>query len=155
MKISSARRALDDCRYSLEWFRKEPVAEDFRLTLILCATMLRIVGHLIKKECDFNDDLKTINYSLWEVRKKDPLFSHFIDLFRNNLLKEYKSPVMFSSITQYGTNAHRMEYLITDGMYKDTDVRDLIAQSIEWWNAYIEELEAKAEPVEHVLTSNC
>jgi hypothetical protein len=135
-----SRRVLDDCKIALDKFNEEPSDIEFRLTLVTCISLLRLVGHVIKSEAS-ELGLSDQNHQLWEQEKSSDIFSQFINHFRNNILKEYKSPVGWSSITS--ENGHRMEYKVLDGFFKDRDIRDLIQDGINWWELYLAKLEVQ------------
>ena len=139
--VVRAKRALEDCRIALQRFENMPVADDFRLDLILCLTMLRVVGNVISREAAENGNpLAEANQTLWAIRSVDPIFQCFIEDFRNKVLKEYRACVGWSSIVS--EDGHRMEYLVTEGCYEGEDVRELIAIAIAWWEQYLADLEA-------------
>ncbi len=70
-----------------------------------------------------------------------PIFVNFIEEFRNNIVKEYRSPVRWV-IRRTPEDSHLWtDYLITAGYYKDRDLRGLIQEAIDWWEEYITELE--------------
>jgi hypothetical protein len=123
--IERARRPLQDCRFALQKFECEPVLEEFRMTLVLCLTLLRAVGHVLVSEAKEKPALKIAVDATWPSKKRDPIFSAFIEVFRNKVVKEYRASVKWASITPYD-GPHRMEYKISDGAYEDQDVRDVL-----------------------------
>ena len=133
-----SRRVLEDCEIAFGKFSSQPVASEFRLILVNCFALLRAIGHVAKNEAEDNGILFEVQ-KIWSQIKNDDLFIHFIDEFRNNVLKEYKSSVSWASITS--EKSHRMEYKINEGYYKNYDVRDLIKESIEWWKKYLDQIE--------------
>ena len=143
MKLIKSRIAIDDCKVALSWFEREPIAEEFRLILVLCLTMLRTVGYIIERECKSDEKLNIIQQHIWMRAKHDLIFLYFIKKFRDNVIKEFRAPVNWASITLYESKEHRMEYLISDYEYKGRDVRSIIEESIEWWIFYISKVEAE------------
>ena len=138
IEMTRARRSLADCELSLEKFLLKPIGDEFRLTLVTCFALLRAVGHVAKHEAE-EVGISSKSDAIWNQVKNDDLFVHFISAFRNNVLKEYRSPVKWASITSQDN--HRMEYLISEGFYDGRDVRDLIRDSIQWWSIFLDRLE--------------
>jgi hypothetical protein len=139
--LEKTRRAIEDCRLALNWFDRKPTGEDFRLTLFLCLTLLRAIGHIIQAEVKDDSNLNELSKKQFQLFKEEDLYKEFIVSFRNKVVKEYRSSVAWASITEQESKAHRMEYLITEGLYKDSDVRDMIEESIKWWESYVDKLE--------------
>lgn len=140
-----AKLVINDLELAITQFEKKPLDEDFRLTLVLCISLLRCVGNVIENESKINENLRVLNESLFASKKEDRLFKEFIKGFRDTLLKEYKASVGWASIEVYESKDKRVEYLIKDGFYVDRDVRDLLAEGAKWWKSYIEELEMLAK----------
>lgn len=141
MILEKTRRAIEDCRRALSWFDREPTGEDFRLTLFLCLTLLRAIGHIIQAEVKDDSNLNELSKRQFQLFKEEDLYKEFIVSFRNKVVKEYRSSVAWASITEQESKVHRMEYLITEGLYKDCDVRELIDKSINKWQDYVDKLE--------------
>ena len=139
IKMIKSRRVLADCELALEKFSLNPIASEFRLILVNCFALLRAIGHVAKSEAEEYGILYE-NKIIWNQIKNDDLFIHFIDEFRNNVLKEYKSAVSWASVTS--EENHRMEYLINEGFYKNHDVRELIQESVKWWRNYLDQIES-------------
>ena len=72
-----SRRVLDDCKIALDKFNEEPSDIEFRLTLVTCISLLRLVGHVIKSEAA-ELGLSDQNHQLWEQEKSSDIFSQFI-----------------------------------------------------------------------------
>lgn len=138
IKMTRSRRVLADCVLSLEKFISQPVSDEFRLTLVTCFALLRAVGHVAHNEAE-EIGISSKTSLIWSQVKNDDLFVHFINEFRNNVLKEYRSSVNWASITSQ--DGHRMEYLISEGFYNGHDVRDLMKESIKWWCNFLDRLE--------------
>ena len=139
--LHRSRRALDDCKAALNKFTENPSDIEFRLTLVTCISLLRLIGHVIESESS-ELGLSDLNIELWKQEKGSIIFTQFINSYRNNILKEYRSPVGWSSITS--ENGHRMEYRVLDGFFEGRDVRDLIQEVIDWWELYLTKLEVKS-----------
>ena len=92
IKMIRSRRVLADCELALEKFSLHPFASEFRLILVNCFALLRAIGHVAKNEAE-DYGIVCQNQNVWNQIKDDDLFIHFIDEFRNNVLKEYKSSV--------------------------------------------------------------
>ena len=139
--LVKTKTAIDDCKIALKYFDKEPAESEFRLTLILCLTLVRAIGNIIESEVKSNETMHKKNKEMFNEIKNNSLFLNFICNFRNLVLKEYCSSVSWASITACDTKEHRMEYLIKNGEFAGNDIRDLIKESIEFWEKYVEELE--------------
>jgi hypothetical protein len=136
-----ARRVLQDCKFALEKFESGPVIDEFRLTLVLCLTLLRSVGHVLKNEAQETTHLQVALDSTWPEKKRSPIFIEFIEEYRNKVVKEYRSPVRWVSHSSVEDNRSWMEYPITAGQYTGRDVREVIQEAIAWWEGYLVELE--------------
>ncbi len=140
MDFEKTKRVIADSKVALELFDKQPVAENFRLAVILNVTLIRAIGHILQNEISCDAKLVSINKELFTAKKDDEIFAHFIKEFRDKVLKEYISAVNWASITVQATKAHRMEYLITEGEFEGKDFIALVSRSIEWWEGYLTEL---------------
>ena len=136
--LHRSRRALSDCKVALDKFTENPSDVQFRLALVTCISLLRLIGHVIKNEAS-ELGFSGLNFELWEKEKNSIIFTQFINNFRNQILKEYKSSVGWSSITS--ESGHRMEYKVLSGFFEGRDVRDLIEEGISWWELYLSNLE--------------
>lgn len=141
MKTDKARRVLDDARTALEKFNQAPIDVEFRHLVVLCCTLIRAVGHVVETE---NEDNK-INHdklnSYYKDKIKDSeIFKNFIKSTRDTVLKEYTAYIGWASITTLNKD-HRMEYLVKEGEYKDKDFRDLMRESIEFWDNHLSKIE--------------
>ncbi len=112
------------------------------MTLVLCLTLLRSVGHTLVSEGKDSPILRAAMDSTWPTKSESPIFKYFITKFRNDVVKEYRSPVKWVSHHTPDDNRTWTDYPITSGHYKDRDVRDVIQEAIDWWEEYFVALEA-------------
>lgn len=128
-----AEIVLNDCRLALEKFDEQLIDDEFRLNLVLNLALLRAVGHCLNDELG-SKDTHYVN------KKEDRIYKEFICDFRNKILKNYKACVSWEVSSNIDSDTSKVNYLITDGSYKDKDVRHVIAEAIVWWEIYIAEL---------------
>jgi len=140
-----SKLVISDLELAIKQFEKEPIDDEFRLTLVLCVSLLRSVGNVLVNECLVDANLTLLNKRLFAKRKEDVLFKEFIKGFRDTLLKEYKAPVGWASIEVYINKEKRVEYLLKTGTFEGEDIRTLLQQGTDWWKKYILELEQSAE----------
>jgi len=110
VKTAKARRVLSDAKSALEKFNENPIDIDFRHLVVLCAVLIRAVGHVLDSEN--KDDAvarkKSVDYYKQHIEHSE-LFKSFIKSTRNSAIKEYTTYVNWASITAID-KSHRMEY---------------------------------------------
>jgi hypothetical protein len=74
-------------------------------------------------------------------KKQKQIFTDFIEEFRNRVVKEYRSAVGWRIEHDYGEGRDRVGYPITQGAFQGQDFPTVVNEAIDWWRAYIEELE--------------
>jgi len=79
----------------------------------------------------------------WTRWSQHPLFVHFIERFRNRVVKEYRSDVSYAHIAEIESGHRRVEFTVSDGFFAGRNVVALMAAAIEWWEAYIDVLDAR------------
>src|SRR5204862_6403140 len=91
-----ARATLADCEVAHELQKKEKKESvTWRPHWVLCLTLLRAVGHVLEN-ADGETDAKhraaiKQRWEEWKANKdENSIFWNFIEVERNNLLKEYK-----------------------------------------------------------------
>lgn len=139
VKVKRARRVLNDACSASLMFDKKPIDVEFRLSVVLNITLLRAVGNVIESENTGVNKVKSDDYFKIHIKNKK-IFKHFIERFRNDLVKEYVSKICWSSTTTLD-GKNRFEYLIQDGVYEGKDIRQLIKISIRFWKHHLNELE--------------
>ena len=141
MKTTKARRVLNDAALALKKFDESPSDVEFRHLVVLCSSLIRIVGHVLKQENEgvSEDNLLQIEYHKNNIANQ-LLFTDFIKQIRDSLVKEYSAEISWASITGLD-GSHRMEYLVNSGVYGGRDFRDLIAESIDFWNYHLTQIE--------------
>lgn len=141
VKTAKARRVLSDAKSALEKFNENPIDIDFRHLVVLCAVLIRAVGHVLDSEN--KDDAvarkKSVDYYKQHIERSE-LFKSFIKSTRNSAIKEYTTYVNWASITAID-KSHRMEYLFKGGENEGRDFRELMRESIEFWENHLTALE--------------
>jgi hypothetical protein len=107
---------------------------------------------LHKVDADSNADLKIAIKDWWQKLQNDksqhPIFFEFIELERNNILKEYELG-MFSGEVNVLISTTGESFTLTEtafcpmsyGAFEGEDCRDIALQAIEWWEAQIDVIE--------------
>jgi hypothetical protein len=141
MKTIKARRVLNDAVLALKKFEDHPSDVDFRHLVVLCSTLIRTVGHVLKDEnSDKNcDDTLQVEYFRTHISNQ-PLFTDFIKNMRDSLVKEYSADIGWASITGLD-GRHRMEYILKSGTYEGRDFRDLMNEAISFWDYHLFQME--------------
>ena len=140
MQISTEKshRVLNDAKEARFLFNDNPIGVEFRHAVVLNITLVRAIGHVVAKENNGSAGIKVQNYFIENI-KNEVIFKEFIETYRNEILKKYSSKINWASITDMDKN-HRMEYIIDDGHFKGVDFRDLIDDSIEFWEHHLNQI---------------
>ncbi|PUE23719.1 hypothetical protein [Limnohabitans sp. Jir72] len=137
VKTQRARRVLNDARFALEKFKENPIDVDFRHLVVLCCVLIRTVGDALKKENEEDKiNLKKQNDYYKKVISSDNLYTNFIKSSRDSIIHEYIARIEWESNTDLEKN-HSMEYLMKEGIFKGNDFRELVGQSIEFWEKHL------------------
>lgn len=91
--------------------------------------------------------------SQWEIKRKDKIFTEFIDNARNMTLKEFDftcvSSIQFSLVTEDGRQMITEEGIpicTEENIYfkdkLDKTIHQLIQDAIDWWDNYLNEIDA-------------
>jgi hypothetical protein len=128
---------------------------------VLCLTLLRTVGHVLRK-VDREADAKhraaiSAKWNEWKTyTEENCIFWDFIDAERNNLLKEYKFGVEAEPNYLELENGGRL--LTEEGMplrleedffrlshvgFENKEGRDVIDEAIKWWRKQLDAIEAQ------------
>jgi hypothetical protein len=141
----SARKVLRDCEFAYECLELEEDERKFKLLWVSCVSLLRAVGHVLKKVDCPNDPLLKTRVDQWWARmnsekEKHKVFFEFIEQERNNLLKEYEMGFLSGEMevlvgpqaetfTLSGTEYCPMSY----GLFEGEDCREVVHLAISWW----------------------
>ena len=158
-----AREVLKDCEVAINEIHDGVMGRQWRIRWIGAIALLRAVGHVLNKVDTRNDSLlQTIVDKAWKrlaSSKPDPtIFWQFIEKERNSILKEYQSIAGQGVTVRPGTlhinlQAHEQRtdpspptlyhYTINKGPYKGRDQREVYQEGINWWDAYLREIESE------------
>jgi hypothetical protein len=141
IKTSNARRVLLDACAAHSRFINEPTDVEFRHLIVLCATLLRAVGHVLKTE-NSTDEINSKKLDAYYKENIQPqkLFSDFIKTTRDSILKEYSAHIGWASVTDL-SKKHHMEYLLKNGIFEGEDFRNLMKESLDFWELHIATIE--------------
>lgn len=145
-----AKSVLSDCKKAVELMDLENDPQSFRVLWVASLSLLRAVGHVLKKidaESDsFIQQAVSKHYVYLKSLKSEPhIYWDFIESERNILLKEYElgflegsvSVVLQPNMETYEIGDHLYCPMIS-GPFEGIDCRDLISDAIEWWEAQLE-----------------
>jgi hypothetical protein len=145
VKTERARRVLNDTKAALNKFNNNPIDIEFRHLVVLCSVLIRAVGHALKTENETSNESASNSTSYFKKNiEQEILFKSFIHPIRNSVIKEYSASLGWASITTLDNN-HRMEYLFKDGINEGKDFRDLMNESIVFWEYHLNKLEENYE----------
>lgn len=154
-----AEKVLNKAKVALDMLEQEDDEEKIEVLWIACVTLLRSIGHVLAKVDVKNDaGLKRIVDKWWSEIKNDNdnIFNQFIDKERNLSIKEYEirytensllgilSPDQTVAMIDPNEGSH-LYIPMTAGKYETEDIRDVIANSIAWWDVQLAEIKAKME----------
>ena len=162
----AAREVLEDCRLSLQMLEEEKDLRRWRVNWAASVALIRAVGHILHKvDCHGSTLLQQHAKQAFARWKRgegaDQLFRDFIDLERNNILKEYEfnlhpleevdvalmmtlAPAeggdAFDSwqVVPIGENIYRP---IMEGFREGDDARDVLSEAIDWWQKELDALD--------------
>ena len=154
-----ARVVLEDCRQLLEEFRDDGLYLKHRFRWVAALALLRAVGHVLDKvDGSSSPAAREVISRAWEAlntTKPEPhIFWRFIDQGRNMVLKEYRLGIqtIVSANVQIYRDPQQAEehpatpatisYLVTFGDYKGRPQKQVIREAIEWWEGYLDAIDA-------------
>jgi hypothetical protein len=141
MQTYKARRVLNDAKAALDKFDQEPIDVDFRHLVVLCCTLIRTVGDVLRKENEGNEISNAAQRSYYFDNIKDSdLFKNFIKDARDMVIHEYSAKIGWKSTIDLN-KVHKIEYPLLEGMYKGYDFRTMIKESIDFWDHHISKME--------------
>jgi hypothetical protein len=147
-----ARRILDDCGTCLQALRDEPKGTSWRIQWVATLALLRAVGHALDKVDGGKDaKLAAIVQNHWKrlsaSKPKPEIFWHFIKAERDSLLKEYETAARVNVTVRLGvvepSKPNVYEYTMGPGPFEGHDQRELVAEAIAFWDAYLFAIEAE------------
>ena len=112
-------------------------------------TLLRSVGHVLEK-VDGNRSvyLKGAASEVWKEvkrnRNKNAIFFEFIEIERNNILKEYKVGEFIVYPMDCSEKWRKADYPMPFGE-RVLSQSVLIQEAVDWWESLLYEVETKAE----------
>jgi hypothetical protein len=152
--IYKARIVLDDCRHALDLMEHETRPESFRVLWVAGIALARAVGHVLQKvDADQEAALGravAVAYDSWKTdRSSNLIFWEFIELERNQILKQYDigffaGPVDVVVGREYHTLDDNLFCPITEGVFAGEDCRDVLREAIEWWERKLDSIESAA-----------
>ena len=148
--ILQAEEVLRDCREALDDFVDGLQGRRWRRHWILCLTLVRCVGHVLK-EVDRKSDgtlrsIVDIEYQELEQRKPEPrIFWEFIKKERDSILKQYRTSAGQGVTIDLEENKTTYDYVINEGVFKGYEERELLKQAINFWEQHIANIKKKYE----------
>jgi len=142
-----ARDVLEDLGYCISELRDDLPEQEWRVKWIAICTLGRAVGHVLKNDGDRLDIVKMTNDLYREIRN-EKIFSEFIELDRNLILKEYKfraarEPLGLGILTEAGDRlVTEQDYNVLKGTYFEDHLPKQAAQEVyDWWDAKLKQIE--------------
>jgi hypothetical protein len=161
-----AREVLEDCRLALAILEDETDLRRWRVLWAGAVALTRAVGHvLVKVDGASNPEIKrAANNAFKSWNSADPaheIFRRFIEIERNNILKQYRfnyHPLESVDVAVVATvrneKSERLETVgsvfpigdniyrpILDGFREGDDARDVLADALEWWEIELAKIE--------------
>lgn len=165
----AARSVLEDCYVALRMLEEETDLQRWRVHWAAAAALTRAVGHVLDKVDGARDPRikKAAAHAFRRWKGNDPqheIFREFIELQRNNILKEYRFEdhpleevdvaviyTLRNSITgetketaeviPIGDNIYRP---ILAGYSEGNDARDVLSEALEWWAIELDKIDRVA-----------
>lgn len=171
-KATQARDVLEDCRMAHhELLQQDLSGRLWRIRWVNCLTLLRVVGHVLRKvDAGNSESMKMAISEWWENLKAqndsrtedDRIFHDFIEEFRNNALKEYRvgaGQVVIRGRAAFALSGQNQppvghplpdlhEYPVRGGVFDGRDQRGLVMQAIDWWEKQIQGIEKCAQEIQ-------
>ena len=142
-----ARTVLDDCRGALDDLddKYKVMGSLWRRRWVAALSLLRAVGHVLDKIDGQDPQLRSIIDASWSTKKRETIFSDFVKQERNQILKEYAPSAGQSVTVRMGDPVDSViSYNMNNGSYAGRDPRDVVAEAIEWWDSYLDEIDDQA-----------
>lgn len=145
-----ANEILEDVKLAFDLLETEENEHKFKFYWIACVTLLRAIGHVLKK-VDSDDKKAAPAISSWWTnlcadKASHRIFWEFIEKERNFILKEYEfhyEPNVILGIENLSDGTMSLFqpdglYIpISSGHYEGEDCRDIIKEAINWWETQL------------------
>jgi hypothetical protein len=152
-----AREVLNDCRIALQMLEEETDLQRWRINWAAAVALIRSVGYVLDKVDGDDPVIRRVANAAFKKWKSDApehqIFREFIELERNNILKEYQfnvhpleevpvtvitklqpvaggEPIAVEQIVPIGDNIYRP---LVDSYREGDDARDVLSEAIDWW----------------------
>ncbi|MFC1730391.1 hypothetical protein ACFL6I_08655 [candidate division KSB1 bacterium] len=159
-----ARIVLQDCKYAISMHKNDSQAELFRISWISVVTLLRAIGHVLRKvDSEESNEMKyavDINWQALNDTKPEPLiFWEFIVQERNRFLKNYEHGIVrtqtFPAVSDGIIEADmansrggklivegaKIESYIADGPFKGQNEKEVAWKAYDWWKKTLDEID--------------
>jgi len=135
---------------------EEADARRWRVFWVAAVTLIRAVGHVLKKVDGKDKKIKrSANAAFQKWKSENPehqIFREFIERERNNLLKEYESDVYPLAEIHLAVEGERELYTIDENIFRPLlddawageDARDILTEAIEWWARQLDAIDQEA-----------
>ncbi|WP_020161261.1 hypothetical protein [Methylobacter marinus] len=158
-----AREVLEDCKVAAAEIKDGVTGREWRIKWVAAVALLRAVGHTLRKvDASSDQTMEQLVSEAWDklvsTKPEPKIFWQFIEDERNNILKEYRLGAGQGVTIRPGTlhvnlkNGEQwsepgeptlFHYKMTSGPYKGRDQRDVLNEAIDWWDAYLSNLERR------------
>lgn len=156
----AARQVLADARRAADWLENDEIDEQvFRILWAGTLALVRAVGHVLHRvdaaENPILRDIVRKAYRSWKQdRERHAIFEGFIELERNNILKEYRAGYQIGEIgvvlDPYDGGDRCIAVLppsiyrpLAEGPFEGDDARDVLAVALQWWQGQLDEIESQ------------
>lgn len=153
--VLRARKVLDDCKHALSLLEDVTEPDTFRVLWVSGIALARTVGHVLKKIDSVNDpEVNKAVAQVYDSWKKDRsgniIFWEFIEQERNRVLKQYEMNFIEGAVDivandKVYTLDECLYCPIADGVFGGEDCRDMIEESIKWWDRQLNHIEQLIE----------
>lgn len=147
--IDKAKQTLDDLKHAVDLLDATDDVQTFRVICVAAVALSRGVGHALRKDAD--DRVVAVSNSLFMQWREDKegIFSRFVEPYRNRILKDAEFDLNFDipfavfveedAVDLYGNDLLYVPFASSE--YGDLDVRDLLHDSIDWWEKQLQLIE--------------
>lgn len=162
---NAARQVLADCHVALQLLEEEQDLERWRIHWAGAVALTRAVGHVLDKVDGEDSRIKSASreaFARWKVDQQDEIFREFIEIERNNILKEYRfrhHPSDEVDLTVITTLRHTVTGEISqeadvfpigeniyrpmlEGFREGDDARDVLCEALDWWSDQLDAIDA-------------
>ncbi|NQU42125.1 hypothetical protein HQ520_02485 [bacterium] len=150
----TSREVLSDAQRAWQLLEGEFNSNVFRIYWVAAISLCRSVGYVLDKVDSKNHpQIAEFQKSLWAKKKNDRIFHEFIDSERNAILKEYVWNLENGTVDLIIERAEQESSLhilddcmfcpIHDGGYSGEDCRDVLCDALNWWDAFLAQIEQR------------